>query len=175
MAEVNVSFDDTFQVEIDEDEVKASVDQYLSEYLGKYEDLEDAIKDGITNFFSDTEIASGIIRKAVNRAIGVDESSAPKSGLEHIRKLHGEDGHLVGQILHQIKDDINVMRLLVGEYKYYTQFCIAVGIDLDTYSRIRDHFVVQVNQELEGTEYKDDEVIRDAIAKSKPIGVTDRE
>lgn len=153
-----------------EDDVRREVDGYLSEYLGGHEDLEDAIKDIIADFFSDTETASGIIKGAVNRAIGIDESSAPKSGLEHIRKLHGEDGHLVGQILHQIKDDINVMRLLVGEYKYYTQFCIAVGIDLDTYSRIRDHFVVQVNQELEGTEYKDDEVIRDAIDKSKPIG-----
>ena len=127
----------------------------------------------LNDFFSNTENSIIVVIKcscSAYRAIGIDESSAPKSGLEHIRKLHGEDGHLVGQILNQIKDDINVMRLLVGEYKYYTQFCIAVGIDLDTYSRIRDHFVVQVNQELEGTEYKDDEAVRDAIAKSKPIG-----
>ena len=143
------------------------------------DEVASAIKDGMIDFFDDTETASSVIQEVVEQCvrsifkadlgIKVDNASAPKNGLEYIQKLHGDDGYLVTQMVDQIKGNINVMRLLIGEYKYYVQFCIAVGIDLDTYSRIHDRFVTQVNQELEGTEYVDDDAVRLAIANAKPI------
>ena len=184
------------------------------------DEVASAIKDGMIDFFDDTETASSVIQEVVeqcvrsiikadvvNKAllslnhelhevlvknnyailgaainvhkealgIKVDNASAPKNGLEYIQKLHGDDGYLVVQIVDQIKGNINVMRLLIGEYKYYVQFCIAVGIDLDTYSRIHDHFKVQVKQELEGTDYVDDDAVRLAIANAKPIEVNNDE
>ena len=139
--------------------------------------LEDFIQDVIAKSVED-RVIDFLVKdnrtEAILRGI-IDSRMQPKSGLEYIQKLHGEDGYLVVQMVDQIKGNINVMRLLIGEYKYYVQFCIAVGIDLDTYSRIHDHFTVQVNQELEGTDYVDDDAVRLAIANAKPIEVNNDE